>query len=240
LSEDVTSGPTPDPGEDEPTVVIPAVRVGVPPSSPSDVTQPIEPVGAVSTAGGAPRPPWEADDGDDEWQVSAPSNRLKMRLPTAILLALLLAAGAFWGGAAVQRSDGSSSGLASAFAGAAARLRGGGAAGTAGAAGATGSSGFASLFGGGGASATVGTVTDVQGSTIYITNSAGDIVKVVLSPTAKITRTATVSASGLTLGDTVIVQGATAKNGTVTATSVAATAAGTTATAAGRGGFGGG
>lgn len=226
----MTSEPTDHPAGDELTVTMPAVRL-------EDPTIPLvaaTPEASTGDADGPALPPWEQADEDDEWQVSAPGRRIRMRVPTAVLVALLLISGAFWGGAAVQRSHSGSAGLAGAFASAAARLRG-----AAGASGASGSSGFSALFGGGGASAaTVGTVTDVQGSTIYITNSAGDIVKVELSPSAKVTRTATVSASDLQLGDTVVVQGATAKNGTVTATSVTATAAGTSTTSA-RGAFAG-
>ena len=56
-----------------------------------------------------------------------------------------------------------------------------------------------------------------------------------------VTRNAKASQSGLRPGDTVVVQGATANNGTVTATSVAATAAGVTTAGGSFGrGFGGG
>jgi hypothetical protein len=166
-----------------------------------------------------------ADDGDDEWQVRTPPKRLRLRVPTAILVGLLIAAGAFWGGAAAQRSHGTTS----SGSGAAAAFRA-----LAGARGASGASGFASLFGGASSAAAVGTLTEVKGTTLYLTNSAGNIVTVVLGPSAKITRTASTSAADLGLGDTVVVQGVTAKNGTVTATSVTATAAGTSTT----GGFG--
>jgi|GEM_PF-833329 hypothetical protein len=163
-----------------------------------------------------------ADDEDDEWQVRTPPKRLRLRVPTAVLVGLLIAAGAFWGGAAAQRSHGTTS----SGSGAAAAFRA-----LAGARGASGASGFASFFGGEASSAAaVGTLTEVKGSTLYLTNAAGNIVTVVLGPSAKITRTASTSAAGLGLGDTIVVQGVTAKNGTVTATSVTATAAGTTTT----------
>lgn len=163
------------------------------------------------------------NDSDDEWQVRTPARRLRMRVPTAVLVTLLIAAGAFWGGAAVQRGQGTTS---SGFSAAAASLRS-----LAAARGASGSSGFAPIFGGGGSSsAAVGTLTDVKGSTLYLTNSAGDIVTVVLDPSVKITRTASASASALGLGDTITVVGVTAKNGTVTATSITATAAGASTT----------
>ena len=162
------------------------------------------------------------DDSDDEWHVQTPTKRVGMRIPTAVLIALLIAAGAFWGGAAVQRSRGSGS---TALAGIAARFRGLGGTG--------GGAAGGRLFGGGGAAAgTVGTVTEVNGSTLYITNSSGALVKVVLNSSTKITRTSTAKSAQLSLGDTVVIQGTTAKNGTVSAASVAATQAG--ATAAGR------
>lgn len=162
------------------------------------------------------------DDSDDEWHVQTQTKRVGMRIPTAVLIALLIAAGAFWGGAAVQRGRGSGS---TGLAGIAARFRGLGAASSTG-----GGAAGGRLFGGGGAAAgTVGTVTEVNGSTLYITNSSGALVKVVLNSSTKLTRTSTAKSAQLSLGDTVVIQGTTAKNGTVSATSVAATQAGTTA-----------
>ena len=168
----------------------------------------------------------DAEDAD-EWPARAVRRGLSVRAPMAVLLALLVAAGAFWGGAAVQKSrEGSSGGVASAlrslFAG-----RSGASA-----------SGEGGLFGGsGGASgpAATGTLTVVEGSTLYVTEPSGTIVKVVLAPSATVTRDSTTTLSRLRPGDTVVVEGATGKDGTVTASSVAATAPGVPAS--GGGGF---
>ena len=170
-----------------------------------------------------------ASDDDDEWPTQAPRRGLRLRIPTAILLALLVAAGAFWGGAAVQRSQGTST---SSFAATAARFRAG-----LGASGASGSSAASRFFGAGSTAAATGTVTDIQGSTLYVTDASGNLVTVKVAPAVKVSRDAASSLSALRPGDTVIVQGATAKNGTVTASSVSATAAGITS--ATRAGFGG-
>ena len=90
---------------------------------------------------------------------------------------------------------------------------------------------------GGSSAAAVGTISVVDGKTLYVLSSTGSLVKVTLGPSTTITRNAKAPASGLRPGDTVIVQGSTAGNGNVTASSVSATAPGVSA---GGGGFGGG
>jgi hypothetical protein len=153
---------------------------------------------------------------DDEWPVRSPRTGLRMRFPTAVLLALLIAAGGIWGGAALQRSRGTTT--SGAGAAAFARLAGGFRGGT-----------FAGRGGVGGASsssAAAGIVTVVQGNILYVTTASGGLVKVVLGKTTTFTLISKSTVSGLRPGDTVIVQGTKAKNGNVAATSVAATAAG--------------
>ncbi|HTT86063.1 MAG TPA: DUF5666 domain-containing protein [Acidimicrobiales bacterium] len=176
---------------------------------------------------------WEAAAADDDaWPQRGPRKGIRMSVPTVVMLALLVAAGGVWGGAALQRSQGSSSGssslssLASLFRGAR-----GGATGTGGAAG-TGLG--AGAFG----AAATGTVTEVSGSTLYVTNSSGDLVKVTVSPTTPVDRNAKSSLGALQVGDTVVVRGTKQGNGSVSATSVSATASGVTA-GGGFGGFGG-
>jgi hypothetical protein len=185
---------------------------------------------------------------DDPWPSHAARRGLHLKAPTAVLAVLLVAAGAFWGGAAVQKSRGGS-GAAAGTSAAASRFRsllgGAGAAGasSAGSASRTGASGAASLFRGFGAStaAATGEFTARVGNTIYITTTAGTLVKVVVGPSTKVTRDANASVSSLKTGDTVVVEGSTAKDGTVTATSISATESGVTAAGGfGGGGFGGG
>jgi hypothetical protein len=183
------------------------------------------------------------DDSDDEWADRGPARGIRLAVPTAALVALLLVGGGFWAGAALQKSHGSSS---SSGAGSAAsflsRLRstagasgatGTGQTGTTGAgAGATGAGGF----GLGSSAAATGTISVVDGKVLYVLTTSGALVKVTLGPSTSITRNAKSTPIDLRPGDTVVIQGATATNGNVSAASVAATAPGVSSA----GGFGGG
>jgi hypothetical protein len=122
---------------------------------------------------------------------------------TATLAAVLIAALGFIGGVQVQKSSAGS---------------------------ATGSpraAGFARGFtpGGSGASdATIGTVANVNGKTLYVTDSSGATIRVKTTGSSKIARTAVAKVGAVHPGDTVIVQGAKSSSGTVKATSITATA----------------
>lgn len=157
--------------------------------------------GPLGESGGTP------GDDDEEWPVRGPRKGIRMPIPTVLLFAALIAAGGLWGGAALQRSHGSTaaSSATSPFA-------------ALGRAGATGASGLGG--------ATTGTVTSVSGSTLYVTNSSGNLVKVTVGPSATVSRNAKSSLGALQVGDTVVVQGSKASDGTVSATSVSATGAG--------------
>ena len=181
--------------------------------------------GVLSTASGAP--PWSAAGADDAWPQKGPRKGIRMSFATVTLLGLLIAAGGIWGGAALQRSQGSSSGSSS-LSSLASLFRG--------ARGTTGT-GRGTAPGGGFGAAATGTVTEVSGSTLYVTNSSGDLVKVTVSPTTPVNRNAKSSLAGLQVGDTVVVEGTKQSNGSVSATSVSATASGVTS--GGFGGFGG-
>ena len=168
------------------------------------------------------------EDPDDEWVTAVNSGRaVRVRIATGALVLLLVLAGGFWGGVVAEKHHGSGSsnlsGLASRFA--AARSAAGGAAGA---------SGFSGLGGAGGA-VTTGTVIDVQGNVVDISDSSGNIVKVQVGPSTTVTRTAKTTAGGLQVGDTVVVTGSTGSGGTVSATAVRASAQGVIA----GGGFGG-
>ena len=169
---------------------------------------------------------------DDVWPTKTQARGMRMRIPTAILTALLIAGVAFWGGAALQKSHGTT-GAASSGRGsfpAAFTRTGNSSAARAG--------GFGVPGVGGAGGGTAGTVTVVQGNTVWVTTSSGSLVKVKLSGATALSRNAKTTATGLKPGDTVVVQGST-KDGTVTATSVSATAKGVTSTGFGGGGFGG-
>jgi hypothetical protein len=180
----------------------------------------------------APEPPVHPEpltiypeDPDDEWVTSANAGRaFRVRALTGALVLLLVLAGGFWGGVVAEKHHGSgsasSASLAARFAAARAAAGGGG---------------LAFGAGAGGAGAVTGTVIDVQGDTVDISDSSGNIVKVKVGPSTTVTRTAKVGPSGLQIGDTVVVTGQSGAGGTVSATAVRATAQGV----ASGGGFGG-
>jgi hypothetical protein len=171
--------------------------------------------------------PFDPTSEPEDWPARGPAKGIRLAWPVAILFVLLIGGGGIWGGAALQRGQGSSgtSSLASALASRFGATRG------------TGGTGGTSRFGGfGGTTSTAaatGTVTEVNGSTLYVTNASGNLVEVTLTHSTTVTRNAKTTISGLQPGDTVIVQGTKSSNGTVTATSVSDTAEGVTA------GFGG-
>jgi len=154
---------------------------------------------------------------DDEWPIRSPRSGLRLKYPTAILVALLIGAGGLWGGAALQRSHGTGS-TASAATNFARLFSSTGLSRTA-------RSGF-SGFSGASASAASGIVTTIEGNTLYVTTASGGLVKVTLGATTTYTRDTKSTASAMQPGDTVTVQGTKEKIGTVVATSVADTAAG--------------
>jgi hypothetical protein len=185
------------------------------------------PASTLAAAGDAVgEPPFdETADEDDEWLSTGPARGIRLAVPAAGLLAVVFVAAGFWGGVTLEKSHAGSSGGAAAGFGS--RVRGAGA-------------GFS--FGGGGASAsssgTAGTISVVNGNTLYILSSTGALVKVTLSKSTTITRNADTTPAGLRPGDTVTVQGTTSSNGNVAATSISTTAPGVSSSTGG--GFGGG
>jgi hypothetical protein len=164
-------------------------------------------------------------DEDDAWPTQGPKKGFRVTWPIAALLVLLVASAGIWGGAYMQRHTSSSSASAASLVGGAFRRSGSGA-------------GGASAFAGAAASnATSGTVTDIIGNTLYVTNSSGNLVSVTIGSNTTIDRNAKSTLSALQPGDTVTVQGTKSADGTVTAATVSATQAGVTA--GGFGGFGG-
>jgi len=162
-------------------------------------------------------------------ELAAPPRR-KLPWLSLLLAAGVIAAGSFAGGALVEKNNNSGSGAAGA-ASAFAKLRAGGATGGTGAggftrgsgSGSTTAGGFGGGFGGGSGAAggaTTGTVKLVDGNTIYVTNSSGNIVKITTgsSTTVSIAKSGTVSQ--IQPGQTVTVRGTTDSSGNVTASSV--------------------
>jgi hypothetical protein len=146
-----------------------------------------------------------------------PRPRRKLATPlTATLAAVLIAALGFIGGVQVQKSSADSGTEAPRAAG---FTRGG-------------AGGFTP--GGASSNATVGTVANVNGRTLYVTDSSGATIRVKTTGSSKIARTAVAKAGEVHPGDTVVVQGTKSSRGTVTATSVTATAKNATGGLAGR------
>ena len=133
------------------------------------------------------------------------------------LLCLLILVAGFIGGVLVQKgSGGSGSSAASPF----------------------GSGGLPSFLSGGGGpgNSTMGTVATVAGGTLYVTDAQGNTVKVLTTGATKVTRTTESKTHDVHPGDSVVIQGAARKSGTVKAQSVSATASGASTGAVAAGG----
>ena len=88
--------------------------------------------------------------------------------------------------------------------------------------------------------ATVGSVANKRGSTLYVKDSDGNTIRVKTTSHSKINRTATATAGAIHPGDTVVVQGTKSSSGTVTATQINATSSAAAGGLAGLFGGGGG
>jgi len=194
---------------------------------PDDPTQPVP----IPDTAQVPVIAIHPDDPDDEWALPEASKALRVRYLTGVLVLVLALGGGFWGGVVAERHHATStSSAASALASRFAALRAGG--GGFGAGGAGFAGGFSAAGGTGGSTAggsaaspaASGTVIDVAGNVVEISNAAGKIVKVDVGPSATVTLTSKSSLAGLKIGDTVVVSGTDGAQGTVDATAVRATA----------------
>ena len=166
-----------------------------------------------------------------------PRRRRRLVTPaSAALAAVLIGALGFIGGVEVQKGQADSGyGATAGSTGAARAGVGGGAAGAGGAA----RGGFAGP-GGAQSNATVGSVANKRGSTLYVKDSDGNTIRVKTTSHSKINRTAPASAGAIHPGDTVVVQGTKSSSGTVTATQIDATSSAAASGLAGLFGGGGG
>ena len=188
----------------------------------------------------------DVDAYEDDWEPAPeqralpPRPRRRLVTPASVpLAAVLIAAVGFIGGVEVQKGQADDGGGTATGANAArAALTGTGAAGGAGAR----AGGFGAR-GGPQGNATIGSVANKHGSTLYVKDSDGNTVRVKTTSHSKINRTATASAGAIHPGDTVVVQGTKSSSGTITATQVNATssaaASGLAGLFGGGGGFGG-
>lgn len=169
-------------------------------------------------------------DEDESELAPRPRGRLLRPLPMA-LLAVVIAAAGFLGGVEAQKGSESGSGAAAGGLPNFAALKEGGAA--AGGAESKGGEAGVPTFGASSAAAS-GTVTSVEGKTIYVKESDGTTVAVKIGDGATVTRNSNVAAKKIHPGDTVTVEGA-KKGSTVRASSVSATESGVETTTAGFG-----
>jgi hypothetical protein len=158
---------------------------------------------------------------EDDWREREDDlprrRRTRLLTPFTLMLALvLLAAGGFVAGVLVEKGQTTT-----------ASALGGPNGVTAGATGARGFGGQSAGFaGGGGSRGTIGTVTNVDGSKLYVATTGGTTVEVQTTPTTKITKSESTKAKAIHPGDAVVVSGITASNGTVTASSLSDSGAG--------------
>jgi hypothetical protein len=184
-----------------------------------------------------PLPPQPGAPGTGEGWYEEPDElpprpRARFLTPlTVVLMLVLFAACGFIGGVLVQKGQqgGSTSVLGSTaassrFAGAAS-----GATGAGGTSGGFGGRFAAALGGGAGSLGTVGTVTNIDGNKLYVTTAAGTMTEVVTTPESKITKSQSVGRGAIRPGDSVVVSGVKATNGTVTAKTVSDSGAGSSA-----------
>ena len=183
----------------------------------------------------------DVDVYEDDWEPAPeeralpPRRRRRLVTPaSAALAAVLIGALGFIGGVEVQKGQADSGGGATASGAGAARagLAGAGAGGAA-------RGGFAGP-GAGQGNATVGSVANKRGSTLYVKDSDGNTIRVKTTSHSKINRTATASAGAIHPGDTVVVQGTKSSSGTITATQINATSSAAASGLAGLFGGGGG
>ena len=80
------------------------------------------------------------------------------------------------------------------------------------------------MFGGG--NATIGTIKLIDGATVYVQTTAGDIVQVATSAGTKVTVSSAVPVKDLQPGETVIVEGSKNSSGAIAATSISQTSLG--------------
>ncbi len=182
-----------------------------------------EPAAAGSSPDLEPIEPGDPEAWDPPAAPAARGRRW-VRVTLGLAGAVLLVAG-FLAGIEVEKHTGSPAAVAATASGGAAAGRTGAVAG-----------GFAGAPGGGGLVA--GTVKVIDGSTLYVTEPSGNTVAVTTTG-ARISITSTGALSAVRPGQTVVVRGTTAKNGSVAASSVQV---GATSTFGGGGGgfFGGG
>jgi len=163
--------------------------------------------------------PHQPIDDDFDTEVLPVRRRPRLAPVTAVLALCVVAGGAFIGGVEVQKASGGS--------GAAAAGTGSGrfaAARNAAAAARTGRGAANGAFSGAGAftagNMTIGLVTLIKGTTLYVTDLTGNTVKVRTAPGMQVSKTVSTTVKGIHPGDSVVVRGTKQKDGSTKASSV--------------------
>lgn len=173
---------------------------------------------------------------EDQWEDYEERDTEEAELPrrprrqlfnrrSAALLALILGAVCFYAGVRVEKGQVTTSASTPSGFSIPSFLRGG--AGSRGGASASGSlaglgsgGGLPGGAGFGGGNASAGTVSSVDGRTLYIKDASGNTLKVRLSSATKITKSVRVARKAVRPGDSVAIQGLKTKGGALTAASV--------------------
>ena len=180
---------------------------------------PTTPIEVISPDGDHAADTWSADLADAEFARLVKDTKVITPL-TRVLLVVVVAAAGFIGGVLVERNQ---QPAAVSTTNAAAAFRAGGGGGNA--------NGGGGAGGGGGGGATVGTITLIDGMNVYVTTAQGDVVKVLTNPQTTISVSKNGTVTDLDPSKTIVVQGTTNADGTVTASQI---------TQGGFGAFGGG
>lgn len=130
----------------------------------------------------------------------------------AVVLVLIIAAGSFYGGMLFGKSQAQTTGAAPVA------FQGGGA--FAGAPGAAGTPGVRMFRGNGSGNMTFGTIKEIGDGMLILTDSNGNDTQIKVTDTTLIEKNASVTLADLEPGETLVVSGNTAADGTVTARSV--------------------
>ena len=159
---------------------------------------------------------------DDDFETEVLPVRWRPRLAplTAVLALCVVAGAAFIGGVEVQKANGGSSASAATGSGRFAAARNAAAAARSG----RGAGASNGAFPGAGAftagDMTVGLVTLIKGTTLYVTDLTGNTVKVRTAPGMQVSKTVSTTVKGIHPGDSVVVRGTKQKDGSTKASSV--------------------
>lgn len=159
---------------------------------------------------------WEGDEEQDTLVSPRRPPRRRLGRSGVLLIALLVGAIGFDVGVRIEKGQIGSSSTASAATSAPS--------GQGGFSGAPSGARFPGA-GGAGGGASIGTVASLNDRTIYVKTVSGNTVKVRLVSATKVSKSLSVSRKALRPGDSVVVQGASGSNGTLTATSISDTGA---------------